>query len=98
MAVPMGLALAMAGCHQGGRHHAWLRGSDPASIDARTAERLGSAAPMSGDGVVDDGPETSQRVTEELSRETKGFFRPTRRAGTLSSEAAEIEKNLGVPR
>ena len=28
----------------------------------------------------------------------KGFFKPTRRSGALSSEAREIEANLGVPR
>jgi hypothetical protein len=30
--------------------------------------------------------------------ELQGFFKPNRRAGTLSSEAQEIENDLGVPK
>jgi hypothetical protein len=81
------------GCQDGaGKRHAWLRGTDPAAQDARTAELIGAIEDK------DEANPDSAEMAKELSRETRGFFQPTRRAGSLSPEAAEIERSLGVPR
>jgi hypothetical protein len=90
----LGLICGMtaSGCQDGAsKRQAWLRGTDPAAQDARTAELIGPI------DKAEDNPD-SAKMARELSRETSGFFQPTRRSGALSPEAAEIEKSLGVPR
>lgn len=53
--------------------------------------------------VVVDDPLAKAKTDQEQSEEIQtsrpsGFFKATRRSGAWSSEAAEIERSLGVPR
>ena len=69
----------------------WLRSqSDGDLVDAATLKDLNAAAGGE-DEHVDEGEAESRSVS-------KGFFKRKLPPGTLSSEAAEIEKDLGVYR
>jgi hypothetical protein len=51
-------------------------------------EHLGNTRDSKADSASDE--------EEATSHSTKGFFKPTRLPGAMSSEGAEIERSLGV--
>jgi hypothetical protein len=73
--------LSMAGC-QWLNHGLRSQDRDP-DVTQATAEAVGS----DGDKVLD---------VQDNGKQAKPFFRPSRLSGGLSSEAREIENNLGI--
>lgn len=61
-----------------------VRGSDPLEFGATTPPAALLAGPLDEE--------------EDLAAEARGFFKPSRLSGAWSSEAAEIEESLGIPR
>ena len=81
----LGLVI-LAGCSE---TMPWHTAARPASSKSSTELEYGAVR-------KDEAGESSADIATDLGKESRGFFRPDRRAGALSSEAREIEASLGV--
>lgn len=84
------LGLALCGCeHQG----CFLR------RQAQQTMSSGGNQPTAFEAMANEGPANPEAdVTADLAQHAKGFFKGGRRQGAWSSEANEIEADLGVTR